>query len=87
MRGHSWRNRFVQLSRYLELILCIAFALIGALMLWFQHYYLGIFYTVLAVLLSPFPFFQRLSPVIKLWSSSSAFSCNLNSLNRWQQLV
>ncbi|MGV0029068.1 hypothetical protein [Phormidesmis priestleyi] len=67
MHGNSWRDLLLQLSQYLEFILCVAFALIGTLMLWLHHYHLGLFYTLLAALLSPFPFSRNLSPVIKLW--------------------
>ncbi|BAU15914.1 hypothetical protein LEP3755_64800 (plasmid) [Leptolyngbya sp. NIES-3755] len=59
------RNHLTELSRWLELIFCLAFIAITAVMLVFHQIYLGLLYLGLAALLSPIPILRRLPPEIR----------------------
>lgn len=60
------QNYLTKLSRWLELIFCVAFIAIAAVMLLFHKVRLGMLYLSLAVLLSPIPALGRLPSGIRL---------------------
>lgn len=59
------RNYLVKLSRFLELIFCVAFIAIAAVMFVMQKFHLGILYVALAALLSPLPMMRHLPASIR----------------------
>ncbi|MGG6269000.1 hypothetical protein ACQ4M3_30710 [Leptolyngbya sp. AN03gr2] len=59
------QKHLTKLSRWLELIFCVAFIAIAAVMLVFHRVHLGILYLGLAVLLSPIPILRRLPSSIR----------------------
>ncbi|MBD1822942.1 hypothetical protein H6F51_10630 [Cyanobacteria bacterium FACHB-DQ100] len=59
------RNHLTKLSRSLELIFCVAFVEIAAVMLVFHKVHLMMLYLGLAVLLSPIPALCRLPSGIR----------------------
>lgn len=59
------RNNLIKLSRFLELIFCIAFIAIAAAMFAFHKFHLVALYLVLAALLSPLPMMRRLPSSIR----------------------
>jgi len=59
------RNHLIKISRWLELIFCIAFIAIAAVMLVFHKVHLGLLYLGLAALLSPIPILHRLPSGIR----------------------
>lgn len=61
------RHHLIRLSRCLELIFCVAFAVISAVMFVFHKIDLGILYFVLALPLSPIPVMRRLPSGIRFW--------------------
>ncbi len=61
------QKRLIKFSRCLELIFCIAFMFIAAVMLVVHKIHLGMLYLVLAALLSPLSMMQRLPSDIRFW--------------------
>jgi hypothetical protein len=59
------RNHLIKLSRFLELIFCVAFIAIAAVMFAFQKFHLVVLYLILAALLSPLPMMRRLPSSIR----------------------
>lgn len=59
------QNHLTKLSRWLELIFCVAFVAIAAVMLVFHKVHLMMLYLALAVLLSPIPALRRLPSSIR----------------------